>query len=571
MGKLGRNTEMAGRKAARSTRQFNVMSRGLSGVAKRAMGMGAAFVGAYASIAGAKSAIKTTVSLAKTTLVLSRNLGFSVEQGSRWAAVAASRNIETKAMAQTFGTVSKQVQAAGVEHGKYKSKLDALGNTEKNRVKRQALMSKGAGKVTDMFKKLGISQNELKDQNFDHLLGRVADGLHAMPAGAERTALSMKLLGRGWQTLGPLLRGGSKAMDEQLALADKYGVTLKGKSIKSIEDLIKAQRESEFATMGLQVAIGTQLIPLVTKAVGAFNKFILGFREGTGAGGKFKEQVTQVIDPLKSMAGWIKRNDDVMVPLTASVLAGYAAWKAYMFISKVMAAMRAGLVILTMWRMGTISLTGSQLALNGALWASPLGLVFIALVALAAGFYVAYQKSETFRNIINAVWDALKTGWGWVKNNWPLLLTILTGPFGLAFLVIKGNIDSIVHFLQDRINNIIDVINFAIKAFNKLPFHKDIGLIVHVGGAGGKPDPGARPGPDSGTAGHRARGGAITRPGIYDVGERGRERVYLPTGAIVEPHGGFGGDVVVPVTLVVDGKPFAKTIVRQAIKKKSVS
>ncbi len=58
----------------------------------------------------------------------------------------------------------------------------------------------------------------------------------------------------------------------------------------------------------------------------------------------------------------------------------------------------------------TALMTGAQAALNAVMAANPFVLIALALAALAAGFVVAYRESETFRNIVNTVWDALKIG-----------------------------------------------------------------------------------------------------------------------------------------------------------------
>lgn len=52
--------------------------------------------------------------------------------------------------------------------------------------------------------------------------------------------------------------------------------------------------------------------------------------------------------------------------------------------------------------------TGVQWLLNAALTANPIGLVIVGLAALAAGLVIAYKKSETFRNIVNGAWNAIK-------------------------------------------------------------------------------------------------------------------------------------------------------------------
>lgn len=55
-------------------------------------------------------------------------------------------------------------------------------------------------------------------------------------------------------------------------------------------------------------------------------------------------------------------------------------------------------------------LTAAQWALNVALNANPIGLVILAIVAFIAIVVLAYNKSTTFRNIVNAVGTALRNG-----------------------------------------------------------------------------------------------------------------------------------------------------------------
>ncbi len=88
-------------------------------------------------------------------------------------------------------------------------------------------------------------------------------------------------------------------------------------------------------------------------------------------------------------------------------------------------------------------MTGAQWALNAAMSANPIGIVIAAIVALTAVFIIAYKKSDTFRRIVNNALEAVKTVAGnvvgWLKQHWPLILAILTGPFGLAVLAIAKN------------------------------------------------------------------------------------------------------------------------------------
>lgn len=92
-------------------------------------------------------------------------------------------------------------------------------------------------------------------------------------------------------------------------------------------------------------------------------------------------------------------------------------------------------------------MTAAQWALNAALSANPVALIVIGVVALVAAVVLAYKKSETFREIVtgafNAVKGAAEAAFSWVKENWPLLLAIITGPIGLAVLAIVKHWDDI--------------------------------------------------------------------------------------------------------------------------------
>lgn len=113
----------------------------------------------------------------------------------------------------------------------------------------------------------------------------------------------------------------------------------------------------------------------------------------------------------------------------------------------------------------TTALTAAQTALNAVMALNPFALVLIGLVALTAAFVVAYKKSETFRNIVNGAFRAVRTVVvgtvnavvGFVREHWKLLLGILTGPFGLAFLAVTRYRDKIVGAVTSMVNRAVDV------------------------------------------------------------------------------------------------------------------
>jgi phage-related protein len=90
---------------------------------------------------------------------------------------------------------------------------------------------------------------------------------------------------------------------------------------------------------------------------------------------------------------------------------------------------------------------GIMKALKLTILSNPIFLMAAVVIAIGAAFVLAYTKCETFRNIVDAavrfVWDTIQTVYHWVADNWPLLLIILTGPFGLAVTAIVKYRDEI--------------------------------------------------------------------------------------------------------------------------------
>lgn len=138
---------------------------------------------------------------------------------------------------------------------------------------------------------------------------------------------------------------------------------------------------------------------------------------------------------------------------------------------------------------GGLASLGSAL---GSLLLNPVFLVIAALALLAFGFYYAYTHSETFRNAIQKVWEAIQTGakwvWNFFKNNWPDILALLMVPFtgGLSLLIplwrhfgdtiteIAGKVaGAIGRFAQrvwhDLTNWVGNAVNAVVDFFTKLP------------------------------------------------------------------------------------------------------
>lgn len=94
----------------------------------------------------------------------------------------------------------------------------------------------------------------------------------------------------------------------------------------------------------------------------------------------------------------------------------------------------------------------AQRILNSTMLMSPITWWIVGIVALIAILVVMYKKFEWFRDFVDTVFKGIKTAIeaviNWVKENWPLLLAILLGPFGLLVFGVIKYWDEIVAFVK---------------------------------------------------------------------------------------------------------------------------
>lgn len=133
-------------------------------------------------------------------------------------------------------------------------------------------------------------------------------------------------------------------------------------------------------------------------------------------------------------------------------------------------------------------MTAAQWALNVAMYANPIGLIIIGIAALIAGIIAAAYFIWRFRD---AIMDGIGAAWNWIKENWPLILGILTGPFGLAAIAIIKYREQIIAIVQGLVDKIKEIWP---ESFND--FLGGVGsAVAKVGNVAGFAEGGVVPGP----------------------------------------------------------------------------
>lgn len=312
----------------------------------------------------------------------------------------------------------------------------------------------------------------------------------------------------------------------------------------------------------LKEQIGTALLPVVDKVanaitsdvVPAISNFVSEMQSGEGAGGKFADVMGDVFDALKTAGGAIKDvagfiNEHRTAAASLLVVMGslVAVTKVHATVLAVQAAgglmaMIKGLPIVTSL---TKTWAAVQWVMNAALTANPIGIVVVAIAALAAGLVMAYKKSETFRDIVNGAFDAIAAAAKWLWNNalQPTIKFIIDG-YGMVFEGIAKVLDALSHVpgfgwakaAADKMHDAADAAHNMADNIKDIP-DKNVKIKItteyqgdayaYAGGGGHTIDD---------NIGRNAKGTNYWRGGPTWVGEEGPEILNLPRGSQIIPN-----------------------------------
>jgi phage-related protein len=190
--------------------------------------------------------------------------------------------------------------------------------------------------------------------------------------------------------------------------------------------------------------LGAQQIVLA-----AVEKQVGGTAEATATGtdkmnvkfGEMQEELGGKLLPvIDKLTGFFTKYMDILLPLGGVILGIVVAMKVWNVV---------------------------QGLFNIIMAANPIVLVVLAIVALVAAVILAYNKVDWFRAFVDAAFagvvaafnwlkDAAAAVFGWVSDNWPLLLAILLGPFGIAIGFVVKHFDTIMSIIKGVIDWVRD-------------------------------------------------------------------------------------------------------------------
>jgi phage-related minor tail protein len=273
------------------------------------------------------------------------------------------------------------------------------------------------------FEALGLSAQDMGAQFAQG--GSAANGvltltlsrLRDMKDPLQQSAAATALFGTQAEDLGSALF----AMDPSTA-ASGLG-QLEG-AAKAVGDTIRDNTSTQLAILGRQLmdSLGTIVNQVVLPAL---NALISGIRQASAV-------VGPLINWFREWGAWLT---PVVVLIGGLTLALNAQAIATAAVTAVFSVYRAAILVGTAVTNG---FAAAQALLHAVMALNPITLIVIALAALGAALVVAYNKSETFRAIVQTAWAGIQTAamWAWENVLKPVFAALVVAFKALADVAI---------------------------------------------------------------------------------------------------------------------------------------
>ena len=306
----------------------------------------------------------------------------------------------------------KDIETIGTRNAKV---LDTLGEAVRHIISAFRHVLVAAGPLTQWLADVanGWALNAAEGAKAGRESGKMAEFFERTRAIAERLGSILKNLAGGLMGVG---KAGTESGNEIWASIDRaskrfneWANSAKGQS--ALKDFFERTKE-----------LAAQLVPVfagITKGLGLMALKIL---------------------PLTTVLA-------ILGPLADEATIAFVAYK----IAQMAAAIVTNIATAAMW------------LFNQAMTANPIMLVVVGLAALAAGLYLAYKKSETFREIVDAAFAAVKavveavvpvvvsivtTAFDFIKAYFVTVFTIYKAIFTTAFAVLKAIVTTVWHAIM---------------------------------------------------------------------------------------------------------------------------
>jgi hypothetical protein len=350
--------------------------------------------------------------------------------------------------------------------------------------------------ISALSQQVGVTDDELRPA-----LGKLATATGDLTKSQELLGVALDVSAQTGKPLESVTTALAKAYSGQFGALNKLLPGFDQGIIKS-KDFTAAQDELARLT-------GGAASESANTAAGQFRRFQITLQETKESIGAALLPVLNAFLPiLQSVANWVQENSRVVVILGAAIAT----------LSGIVLAVNAAMKLAAA---ATAVMTAAQVALNIAMSANPIAIVVLAIAGLVTAIVIAYDKSETFRDIVNAIGSALSGVARWINDNVVPAISLFWNTMKAAWNWIDDKAGPVLAALKLSLQAAFAPITLAISAMRTLidllgSWKKELpkgatGAGAIFGGGGGIP--------------RGASGGIVRRPTLAMIGEDGPEAV----------------------------------------------
>lgn len=187
---------------------------------------------------------------------------------------------DTAAYGDHVDKMSQKIGLSAEEYQKWDYVMQRAGTSVDKMAPAMKTLSSAAANNSEAFQKLGISQEEVSKMSQGELFSKTIQQLSQMEDKTQRTALASQLLGRGATELGPLLNEGSAAIEEQMEIAEKYGMVMSDAAVKASAEFTDSVTTMQMTMTGLKNRMMAEFLPAATKITDGLGKMFAGDMSG---------------------------------------------------------------------------------------------------------------------------------------------------------------------------------------------------------------------------------------------------------------------------------------------------
>jgi hypothetical protein len=312
--------------------------------------------------------------------------------------------------------------------------------------------------------------------------GKQAESVKKYGASSKQAQAANVAVASSQQNLSKAMAGGKVELTAAQKAQATYSLIMKQTSVaqgdfaRTSSGLANQQRIASAQWKDMQSTVGTALLPIVRT---------------------FASMLTSTLIPALTVVAKVFKNNSTVIQILA-------------------AAIGAIIIVTKIWTITTA-------ILNSTLLANPIFLVVVAVVALVAVIVLVATKTRFFQavwaavsramvaawnattraiwvawnatvgaivgawnatyrvisSVFRAILSAAMSVWSWIKGNWPLLLGVITGPFGLAVVLIIRYWSQVSGFFAGVVGAIAGVFS-RVYGYITQPFISAFNLIRSV-------------------------------------------------------------------------------------------